>query len=325
VQVDIESNLSWSKAKDRSLDFLSFFVVYVLPIAGLFPAFWPLLHTHDPEIQQLNGAIISLVIYQIIFLTVIFGSIWHARRADSKLAHGNDLLAGYAASDSVFRELADQRSAFNQRAFDAVFKGENPNIELLDRHVDDFLDHICDATNKIVSLRKGRSASSTSVNIKRFDKKDGRSIYYVVSSSRTYLDKRMKAHENRGRDFYVEENSCFQELADSDGDPFLCNAMTDYILKNQSDIYPEPNNAALEFYNKCIIVPIMPHKSIKRNSHYKGSKKNITFDGVIVIDSKSDDISFDSDFDVSIMREMAINIYAVWHQRYLLVKASKIE
>lgn len=313
-------------ARDKSLHYAHFIATYVLPIMGLIPAVVPLFFTKNgTESLNINIAIMSIFVYQAIFLIIMFLNSYQVRKYLNELRDNESIIAGYIDSDKLFRRLADERSKFDKKAFDSVFKEENSDEEELDTLLADYLTLICNTAVRIIAKRKMVAEEELSANIKLFRNRDGEAEYFFAVSSEHYIDHRIDINSKRSSEYKVSENACFQEILNNRGRKFFINNdMGKFITHEKSaDVYPEPNTDALKHYKKCIVAPISEYLEDVRNvSGNRNEPHNRKYAiGMLCIDTNSDRFDFDMELDVSIIREMAINAHSICHQKELLLKA----
>ncbi len=307
-----------------------FVLDYLLSIAGTAATICALLLVglNDPT-GNLKTILIVLAVYQLALMAVVCYAIFNIRQLSLKDADNQKFINGVLYSDQTFRELAEYRSEFDQESFEATFVNGSFDRDRLLKELMRYLSFLCDATESIIANRKGIGQNQCAVNIKLFFPDGERVAYKTVAASDHYAGSRWDAQFRRKRDYGFDENSCFVFLRDNRSkEYFISNDMSSYILNKANDDFPEPNNVALNYYTKCIIVPVsqshdpkMIGNGVIHGSSGKGDPALSSVSGIvgmISIDSKSDSVRFDETFDVSILREMAIHAYSAYHQYNLL-------
>lgn len=313
---------------DRDHPVLLFLVTYVAPSAGLVPAVLSLFTINkDPTISQLTIIIITIFVYQIIFLIIMAINSWQTKKLITNLKLSEDNLSGYRESDKLFRQLADERSRFDKKVYNWLSSNDVDAESDLDEIIAEYSIFVCNKGVEIISKRKNIPDNQLSMNIKLFDKSPDGDEYFLIAGSTYYDSRRIEINAGRSFRYKVSENACYNEVMDNFSKKyFINNNMEKYIITDKSsDKFSEPNSDALRWYNKCIIVPIAEYTDNKNfnfiSDQYKSTNRRAF--GMLCLDSLSKNFSFDEENDANIVREIAINIYSVYHQKELLVNMKR--
>lgn len=329
-------------------DIVRFCITYIFPVIAVCATILPILLSLDvnqsnPLIDKatLKVYIWSTLIYQMFFLVILLASGWLVRTSAKREYEYRQIVDGYRYSDTVFRELADSRSRFDRDAFGAAL--EDAEILLargpsghplhqmankLDQVVYNHLELICNATARIIESRHRVPENSIAVHIKGLRVIDNEVYYEFITGSRAYSGERMEINRRKSiTDLKFTSNACFDHLTRPFSERFfLNNDMEPFIKSKDRHTFSEPNVEALEFYSKIIVIPISNHIPFRRHKLIAGSDSQYDGDysknmkALLIADTKLDSkiFTFDSQFDLSIMREMAINAFSVLRMQELL-------
>jgi hypothetical protein len=281
----------------------------------------------DSTLSELSSAffifIISTLIYQAIFLTVLTINTWRAGKYEERL---KNVTAQHERVDSAFQELSEERARFDSRLFNYLRVHENGLLDKRDQNqlskdLEDHLRIICDAAAKTVSARKGGSFQ-ISANIKLLfsDRKDGKVRYFTAarSSDRVSLE-RQGREASRQSHFLREENSVFSRIMPGGESEIVVSEDLESTLngqmRNRSEKQSEPDIHALRYYKWFMTVPIygdpFPETKISLSGKTLASEKlhdDKDIIGFLTIDSHESE--FGSGSDQSILEELSVHCYS---------------